>query len=170
MTEGTGTPAPDAPAQRPQAGPQRGRRWFVSSLIMLGGLAASYGTAILMAARYIYPRKGIRRVRRVFLAPIADVPEGASRSYSLPGGAVALVTNTGADVVALSNTCPHLGCKIHWETSAKEFRCPCHGGVFTPDGTATAGPPAQEGKNLKRYPVTRVEQNLFIDVEEVIQL
>lgn len=147
-----------------------GRRAFLSYLVMLGGLAASFGTAVALAARYVYPRLGLRRVRSVFLAPMADIPAGKGRVYDLPGGGMALVTNTGTEVVALSNVCPHLGCKVHWEEERRRFFCPCHGGVFTPEGTAVAGPPAEEKKNLKRFPLKKVGENLFIEVEEIVRL
>lgn len=146
------------------------RRSFVVRTLMLGGLLSSFGTAVAVAARYIYPRKGIRRVREVFLAPLRDIAVGKGRPYTLPSGATALVTNTGAEVVALSDVCPHLGCKVHWEEEKREFFCPCHGGVFAKDGTALAGPPADEKKNLKRFGLKQVGENLFIEIDEIVHL
>lgn len=146
------------------------RRSFVGQLVMLGGLAASFGTAVAFAARYVYPRMGLRRIRQVFLAPVADIPAGKGKVYDLPGGGNALVTNTGAEVVALSNICPHLGCKVRWEEDKRQFSCPCHGGVFQPDGTAVAGPPADEKKDLKRFNLKKVGENLFIEIEEIVRL
>jgi cytochrome b6-f complex iron-sulfur subunit len=137
---------------------------------MLGGLLASFGTAVALAARYIYPRKGIRRLRQVFLAPVADIPAGKGKPYALPSGGTALVTNTGAEVVALSDVCPHLGCKVHWEEAERRFFCPCHGGIFDKDGRALAGPPADEGKDLTRFSLNQVGENLFIEIEEIVQL
>lgn len=147
-----------------------GRRSFLSYLVMVGALFASFGTAVSFAARYVYPRLGLRRLRRVFLAPLADISVGKGRVYELPGGGTALVTNTGAEVVALSNVCPHLGCKVHWEEDKRRFFCPCHGGVFEPNGRAVAGPPADEKKDLTRFPLTKVGENLFIDIEEIVKL
>jgi menaquinol-cytochrome c reductase iron-sulfur subunit len=48
---------------------------------------------------------------------------------------------TGTTVQALSAICPHLGCILPWDASRKEFVCPCHGGVFGPDGSYRSGPP-----------------------------
>lgn len=146
------------------------RRSFVSWLLMLAGLATSFGAAVAFAARYIYPRKGIRRVREIFLAPVRDIPAGKGRPYALPTGGTALVTHTGTEVVALSDVCPHLGCKVHWEEDERRFFCPCHGGVFDKDGKALAGPPAEEGKDLKRYAVKKAGESLFIEVEEIVTL
>lgn len=142
------------------------RRSFLGRLLMATGLGAAATTAAGIAGRYVYPLKGILRRRSIFLAPAADIPAGKGRQYTLPGGATALVTDTGSEFVALSNVCPHLGCKVHYEASAGKFLCPCHGGVFEKDGTAIAGPPADAGKNLTRYPLTRVGGNLFIEIDE----
>ena len=146
------------------------RRSFLASVVMLAGLFASFGTAVAFAARYIYPLKGRRRVREIFLAPIKDIPPGKGKLFDLPTGGTALVTNTGAEIVALSNVCPHLGCKVHWEDDKQRFYCPCHGGEFDPSGKATAGPPADEGKDLTKFPLKKVGENLFIEVTEIIKL
>jgi menaquinol-cytochrome c reductase iron-sulfur subunit len=46
--------------------------------------------------------------------------------------------------------CTHLGCPVRWVATAKLFLCPCHGGVYYPDGSRAAGPPP---KPLPQYPV-----------------
>lgn len=136
---------------------------------MMTGLGTAFASAGAIAARYLYPLRAVRSTRTIYLAPVADVPPGKGRPYRLPDGGTALVTNTGADIVALSDVCPHLGCKVHYAADQGKFLCPCHGGVFEKDGTAIAGPPADEGKNLKRYAVSREGDNLFIDIEETFQ-
>ena len=150
--------------------PSPDRREALIQMLMWGGLVASYGTALFLALRYIYPQEGIRRLRQVFLAPTSDLRPGESKTYSLPDGSQALVTNTGVGIVALSNVCPHLGCRVRWEAQKHRFYCPCHGGVFDSDGVAREGPPANEGKNLKKYSIRRVQKNLFLEIEEIVQL
>jgi menaquinol-cytochrome c reductase iron-sulfur subunit len=54
---------------------------------------------------------------------------------------VVYVIKTGGQIKALSAICPHLGCTVPWDAARKEFVCPCHGGVFSPDGTHISGPP-----------------------------
>ncbi len=54
------------------------------------------------------------------------------------------------DFVVYSLNCTHLGCPVRWESSAKLFMCPCHGGVYYIDGNVAAGPPP---KPLQEYPV-----------------
>ena len=158
----------DVESSEPSVG--QSRRSFLSYAAMVGGLLASFGGVVLVAARYLYPRRGVLRVREIFLAPVSDIPPGKSRVYELPTGGRALVTNTGAEVVALSNICPHLGCKVHWEEEQRHFLCPCHGGVFDAGGKATAGPPADEKTDLQKFELKRVGDNLFIKVEEIVHV
>ncbi len=40
-----------------------------------------------------------------------------------------------------SARCSHLGCTVGWDAQAQEFRCPCHGGRFSSDGSVLGGPP-----------------------------
>jgi Rieske Fe-S protein len=54
---------------------------------------------------------------------------------------VFLVWDGDKGIRALSATCTHLGCQVRWEAKDKKFRCPCHGGVYSPDGTVLEGPP-----------------------------
>ena len=60
------------------------------------------------------------------------------------------------DFVAFSVNCAHLGCPVQWRPQAQLFLCPCHGGVYYPDGSVAAGPPPH---GLTRYPV-RVKDGL----------
>ena len=57
--------------------------------------------------------------------------------------------------IAFSVNCTHLGCPVNWLPDAEIFLCPCHGGVYSKDGSYAAGPPP---KSLYRYPV-RIENN-----------
>jgi Rieske Fe-S protein len=66
--------------------------------------------------------------------------DGWLRQDAIQLGACWLVPGEGERVRALSTVCPHLGCGIDWNGAAGRFECPCHGSVFDPNGTCTAGP------------------------------
>ncbi len=147
------------------------RRTFlgrVSAWFMVGGLCAGYGACGAMGARYLYPAR--ERARRwQFLVRAGDVRVGDALEYRAPTGervAVARRAETGAieDFVALSSTCPHLGCQVHWEPGENRFFCPCHNGAFDPDGRAIAGPPFDAGQALARYPLRIEDGVVFIEV------
>lgn len=61
----------------------------------------------------------------------------------------------GADgqLRVLSSICPHLGCSITWNDAKTQFVCPCHVGVFSPDGALVSGPPPRSMDELE----TKVE-------------
>ncbi len=63
---------------------------------------------------------------------------------------VYVLTDNGRDFVAMSNICPHLGCRVRWIADQTEFFCPCHNGVFDKAGAVLAGPPPRP---LDTYPV-----------------
>jgi Rieske Fe-S protein len=36
-----------------------------------------------------------------------------------------------------------MGCEVHWHPESQEYVCPCHDGLFDPDGRPIAGPPTR---------------------------
>ena len=135
---------------------------------MAGGLAAGYGTFAALAARYLYPARW-GEVTRLYVSDVASLRVGDSFTFTTPSGATAAIariahTGDAADFIALSSTCPHLGCKVHWEAAQNRFFCPCHNGAFDAAGKAIAGPPAEAGQALLRYPLAIEDGLLFIEV------
>lgn len=145
------------------------RRSFLSSLPMYAGLASAYGLFAAFAGRFLFPARPAPKAW-LFVAELARMPPGASMQYVTPYGyrvSVARLQDRGDinDFIALSSTCPHLGCQVHWESQNNRFYCPCHNGAFDPSGTATAGPPKDARQNLSRYPLKIENGLLFIEVE-----
>lgn len=141
------------------------RRSILSWLFLLASLLASFGTSVLYALRFLYPARA--RVRRELFVATADaIAVGQSLEFVLPSGAKVAVTRTAAGLVALSNTCPHLGCKVHWESEKSRFFCPCHEGAFDPAGKPIAGPPKAENMSLGAYELTEKDGQLYLVVEE----
>lgn len=54
---------------------------------------------------------------------------------------VFLVRQAQGEVTALDSTCTHLGCRVEWDASTQELKCPCHGGVYERSGAVKSGPP-----------------------------
>ena len=69
----------------------------------------------------------------------AQVPEVGADPFKHPTGKFYLV-NTQQGLVANYWKCVHLGCTVPWIPGSQEFRCPCHGSVYAPDGQYKAGP------------------------------
>ncbi|MBT8202056.1 MAG: Rieske 2Fe-2S domain-containing protein, partial [Acidimicrobiia bacterium] len=71
----------------------------------------------------------------------------------------------GDEVVALSEKCTHLGCRVPFCDSSGRFECPCHGTVFNRAGDHLAGP-APRGMDF--YKVEVVDGVIEIDTGETI--
>lgn len=72
-----------------------------------------------------------------------------SATYVAPGRL--FVTNVGGSVFALSQKCPHLGCRVPYCDSSGRFECPCHGSVFDLGGEWIDGP---SPRGMDRYHLT----------------
>ncbi|MFO0928014.1 MAG: ubiquinol-cytochrome c reductase iron-sulfur subunit [Gemmataceae bacterium] len=161
-------PAPPRPADEPQEEDRRGFLAQTSTVLMAGGVLASYGTLGVMAARYLYPAKPQQRAW-LFVTEVNRLGQGQGFAYRSPTGHAVTITRRGEgdtpdDFLALSSTCPHLGCQVHWEAHNQRFFCPCHNGVFTPEGKAIEGPPAEVGQSLANYPLKVENGLLYIEV------
>ncbi len=69
------------------------------------------------------------------------------------------LTDNGRDFIAMTNICPHLGCRVRWITDQDQFFCPCHNGVFDKEGKVVSGPPPRP---LDRFEVKVEDDQLFI--------
>jgi Rieske Fe-S protein len=134
------------------------RRGFLknaSKAAMAAGLVGGYGGFAIVAGRYLYPSRS-NEVMWQFVKEVDGIEVGEAIRYRGPSGEAINITRMGRsggadDFIALSSTCPHLGCQVRWEEQHNRFFCPCHNGVFDPSGKATAGPPGEAGQFLPRY-------------------
>ena len=77
-----------------------------------------------------------------------------------------LVKTGDNTVVAFNPSCTHLGCAYHWETSSKEFVCPCHASVFSVEGKVVSGPAPRP---LDRYVAKVRDGKILIGDSGVVQ-
>ena len=160
------TPAPSPAPEGTNGDDRRSFLGKLSSAAMAGGLLAGYGSFGAMAAKFLYPNEKAMPHRWVFVADLASFTTGKSMTYKTPGGAPVVVAHRGSgngveDFIALSSTCPHLGCQVHFEAQKNRFFCPCHNGTFDPEGRPTGGPPQKAGQSLLRFPL-RVEKGILM--------
>lgn len=78
---------------------------------------------------------------------VVEVP--AARAY---------LTRLDGEIVALSEKCTHLGCRVPFCDSSGQFECPCHGSVFNRVGDFIAGPAP---RGMDRYPVELGDDGLL---------
>lgn len=80
-------------------------------------------------------------VRQVEVA-LDSLPEG-ERVVVTFGKNVAELVREGEEVRARSLICTHFGCTVAWHDDRQEYVCPCHDGVYGPDGRVRSGPPSR---------------------------
>lgn len=147
------------------------RRSFLQLLLsvsFVSSLTAAYGSLVAIFLRYLFP---LQRDKRswVYVARLDQIKNGGSLSYKAPNGtSIEIVrrsiTGKTRDFLALSNVCPQLGCRVHWEGHNNRFFCPCHNGVFNEVGKAIAGPPAKANQSLQQFPLKARKGLLYIYV------
>jgi cytochrome b6-f complex iron-sulfur subunit len=139
------------------------RRAFFSNVFMGTGLVLSHAFAGGLLIRYLYPTKNDQK-QRLFVGLRSEIPPGSAITYEAPGGRTINVVRGSKGFIALSDVCPHLGCRVHWESTTAEFVCPCHDGHFDANGVAASGPPAEMGADLPRYDVVEDGDMVFLEL------
>lgn len=135
--------------------PSKSRRSFLTLLTAVGSAAIGAVLAIPGASYVFDPllRSGGKKGRWIRVAdagglssedPTAFPVEGEqtdawTRSEQVRLGVVWL-RKKGDEIVALNAECPHLGCKVGYDKSAKKFVCPCHDSSFAENGQRLGGP------------------------------
>lgn len=94
---------------------------------------------------------------------------GKSGSYQsgtatyVPEGRL-FVANTGSSLLAISQKCPHLGCKVPFCDSSGRFECPCHGSVFDIGGEWIEGP---SPIGMSQYPISLAGDSVVVDTSKL---
>lgn len=151
-------------------GKESSRREWLATLAMGTGLLVSYGVFALQGLLFLLPRQVASPRRKLFAGRISQLESGGARKvFDLEGNEVLLRKAAGSGFKAFSSTCPHLGCKVHWQEERQRYLCPCHNGVFDAEGVAISGPPADAGQNLIPLALEVDEEAgvIYIQVREI---
>lgn len=131
-----------------------GRRKFLASTWAFGGaLLAAAGAWTTWDLFRPLPTTGFGGKVRTILpgavpeVGIVEVP--AARAY---------LTRLDGEIVALSEKCTHLGCRVPFCDSSGQFECPCHGSFFNRVGDYLSGPAP---RGMDRYPVELGDDGLL---------
>jgi len=125
------------------------RRTFLLTLL---GFAGALGLAGLAAPiiRYAYPVVKAQAQPKVKVAQKSQLqPEGEAVEFDYEETPAALILLADGTPKAFYLVCTHFGCIVSWRSEEKDFFCPCHAGVFGPDGAVLAGPPPAPLTELK---------------------
>jgi len=125
-----------------------------------GLLAAAAGYTTLVALRPLGADTG---GARVVLGPADGFAEG---SATYVAAARAWITRSRGSLFALTQNCPHLGCRLPYCAGSGRFECPCHGSQFDLAGEWISGP---SPRGIDRFAVSVDEGRLVIDTRVLEQ-
>ena len=113
--------------------------WLASVALAVGGLfmGATVIQALMPPSRSI---DGKTKVGTVAIAKLADLQVGKPVLAEYGDDVLWLVKKSATQVAVLNQACPHVGCKLSFNTSTKQFDCPCHASHFSIDGKKLGGP------------------------------
>jgi cytochrome b6-f complex iron-sulfur subunit len=139
------------------------RRQFLRQGWKIGGglLAVAAGWTVFESLRPL--ATGASGGTLVLGKPSNYPPESATY---VPDGRL-FVANTGTRIFALSQRCPHLGCRVPFCDSSGRFECPCHGSKYDLGGEWIEGP-APRGMDRYQLTVDSSTGVLVADTSKVI--
>jgi len=81
------------------------------------------------------------------IGPARDVPVGQAASFQDPasGDPSIVIQPRSGTFLAFDSVCPHAGCSVQYDPSAKVIVCPCHGSQFSASTGAVETGPAATG-------------------------
>ena len=121
-----------------------------------------------MAGRYVFPTEV--ETPWLFVAETSRIQPGESLAFESPTGvkvhdcaAPRRRESSGRDRPTSSRFRAFVriwAAAFTGNSHNQRFFCPCHNGVFDPEGKPISGPPKAAGQELSRYPI-KVEGGLF---------
>jgi nitrite reductase/ring-hydroxylating ferredoxin subunit len=93
-----------------------------------------------------------------------DAYEEGSATYVREGRLY--VTRVKGELFAVTQKCPHLGCRVPFCESSGQFECPCHGSYYNLAGEWISGPAP---RGMDRYPLQIVEGRVVVDTSTLEQ-
>lgn len=142
--------------------PAEGRRTFMRRLWMILGIVALaellwFILSLLKPSRETHksrPADTLRVIGSVEEFPAGSVtPDRVNRLY--------IVREQDGGFLALSLTCPHLGCSVLWNEESRQFDCPCHSSAFDHRGIVLSSPAPRP---LDYLPVIIEEGKVKVDL------
>jgi glycine/D-amino acid oxidase-like deaminating enzyme/nitrite reductase/ring-hydroxylating ferredoxin subunit len=83
---------------------------------------------------------------------VEQVKPGEGKIVQINGEKLAVYRDEHGKTHALSSSCTHLGCRVHWNDAESSWDCPCHGSRFGTDGKVLHGPATVD---LKAVPISK---------------
>lgn len=97
------------------------------------------------ATRYVRENANVAKqygdwMRPGEVASLDEIPLESGAIFRHHLHPVAVYRDGNNTLHAVSGTCTHLGCIVHWNAVEQSWDCPCHGSRFNPYGKVLHGP------------------------------
>lgn len=154
------------------ASPHMSRREFVSIVTAAAGTVM--GALIGLPAIGYLIAPALQKVSAdawIPAGPVANYPVGVPTLFNfnrtkvngwektVNSFGVYIIQQQDGSILALSNKCTHLSCRVNWTQDASAYICPCHDAYFDINGQIIKGP---QPRALDAYETKIEETNLFI--------
>lgn len=90
---------------------------------------------------------------------VTEIPQYVSSAQTY-------LTRIDDEIVSLWQKCPHLGCRVSWCESSREFECACHGSTFNRAGEVRSGPAP---RGMDRFTVDVTDEVVEVDTGLIIE-
>lgn len=97
----------------------------------------------------------------------------AGRVEEFPTGSIShvrsgrfYISHVDDGLLALWQTCTHLGCTVPWVEEEDQFHCPCHSSLFNREGVVIGGPAPRP---LDTFAIEIVNDEVVVDTSKPIQ-
>lgn len=140
-------------------GREPSRRDVLDLTLGWGAIVWATGVAV-PAGMYLWPARAQGPTKRFLDVDVEHLDPGTATVVQAGGKPILVLHLPGGEYRALSAICTHLGCIVHWDAAAGHIQCPCHAGLFAPDGSVIGGPPPRP---LPVYASRLVEGRLRIE-------
>jgi cytochrome b6-f complex iron-sulfur subunit len=154
-----------SPAYAPAPAPVPPRRVKFSRRRLLRHGWRSGGGLLAAAAGWtswevLHPRSGASASAKVRIGGTGDYAAGTATFVR--AGRFWMV-NADGHLLALSQKCPHLGCRVPFCESSGRFECPCHGSVYDIGGEWIHGPAP---RGMDRFPLALDGDTIVVDTSK----
>jgi menaquinol-cytochrome c reductase iron-sulfur subunit len=152
--------------------PNISRREFVQSVTAILGSIMGALLGLPLIGFIVSPALRAKETKAwIPVGSLKDYPVGIPKSFSFTRSringwektvnsyGVFVIRKDETKVLALSNICTHLGCRVSWHVDIQEFVSPCHDGHFDINGIVTKGPPPRP---LDEFDTKTENDNLYL--------
>jgi cytochrome b6-f complex iron-sulfur subunit len=95
------------------------------------------------------------------VAASADVPAGVMHPFDV-GSVVGFVRRVNGQPEAISGVCTHQGCRLWFDGSLDQLRCPCHSTSFSPTGQVLSHMLPRTPEPLPRLAVRELDGSIEV--------